>query len=163
MIRYGVHGSALPGLSTSAVFNAIAGTHSECTPGELLGRTTPSVCARGKKLSGPGHGRCRAPRRACPRVRPRSTCSISRHRRADLCMLLRTETVRQSSRGRQLLDVLLRRLRGSRRAAACHSENDRPRACRHLDQFARRERPRAPRAIPPASAGRAGSVRHSPG
>ena len=34
-MRYGVHGSALPGFSTSGVFNAMAGTHSECTPGRV--------------------------------------------------------------------------------------------------------------------------------
>ena len=38
---------ALPGFSTSGVFSAMAGTQSECTPGELLGRTTPSDCVRG--------------------------------------------------------------------------------------------------------------------
>ena len=45
--RKGVHGSALPGLSTSGVFNGIAGTHNECTPGELLGNTTPRDSVRG--------------------------------------------------------------------------------------------------------------------
>ena len=47
IMRYGVHGSALPGLSTSGIFSGIAGTHSECTPGELLGSTTPSALVRG--------------------------------------------------------------------------------------------------------------------
>ena len=40
--RWGVHGSSRPGLSTSGVFRAMAGTHSECTPGELLGRIAPN-------------------------------------------------------------------------------------------------------------------------
>jgi hypothetical protein len=48
MMRYGVHGSAAPGFSTSGVFSAKAGAHSECTPGELLGSTTPSDSPRGK-------------------------------------------------------------------------------------------------------------------
>ena len=47
-MRYGVQGSALPGFSTSGVFMAKAGIQSECTPGELLGSTTPSDSARGK-------------------------------------------------------------------------------------------------------------------
>ena len=42
-IRYGVHGSAAPGRSTSGIFSAIAGTHRPCTPGELLGSTTHSA------------------------------------------------------------------------------------------------------------------------
>ena len=46
-IRNGVHGSALPGFRTSGIFSAIAGTQSECTPGELLGSTTPSASVRG--------------------------------------------------------------------------------------------------------------------
>ena len=51
MMRSGVHGSALPGLSTSGIFSTGVGAHSECTPGELLGSTTPSASVRGKKLS----------------------------------------------------------------------------------------------------------------
>ena len=37
----------LPGLRTSGVFMPMAGAHSECTPGELFGSTTPSECPRG--------------------------------------------------------------------------------------------------------------------
>ena len=51
--RYGVHGSARPGLSTRAVFRAIAGTQSAWTPGELLGRTTPSVGERARSTRMP--------------------------------------------------------------------------------------------------------------
>ena len=43
-----VQGSALPGFSTNGVFMAKAGIHRECTPGELLGSTTPSDSALGK-------------------------------------------------------------------------------------------------------------------
>ncbi len=41
--RYGVHGSSRPGLMTTGVFSAIAGSHSEFTAGELLGMTRPSA------------------------------------------------------------------------------------------------------------------------
>src|SRR5918992_8284 len=51
MMRYGVHGSALPGFRTSGMRNANAGIHNECTPGELLGSTAPNDCVRGKKLN----------------------------------------------------------------------------------------------------------------
>ena len=51
-MRNGVQGSALPGRRTSGIFIAIAGIQRPCTPGELLGRTTPSAFARGKKLTG---------------------------------------------------------------------------------------------------------------
>ena len=50
-MRSGVQGSALPGLSTSGILSTVAGAHSECTPGELLGSTTPMASPRAKKLS----------------------------------------------------------------------------------------------------------------
>ena len=37
--------------AVSVVFSATAGAHSECTPGELLGNTTPMASPRAKKLS----------------------------------------------------------------------------------------------------------------
>jgi hypothetical protein len=46
MTRYGVHGSALPGFRTSAVFSAMVGTHSACTPGELRAARRPASAAR---------------------------------------------------------------------------------------------------------------------
>ena len=45
--RNGVQGSVPPGRSTSGVFIAMAGIHKPCTPGELLGSTTPSDLALG--------------------------------------------------------------------------------------------------------------------
>ena len=41
--RYGVHGSSLPGLMTTGVLSAMAGSQSEFTAGELLGITSPSA------------------------------------------------------------------------------------------------------------------------
>ena len=40
--RHGVHGSSRPGLMTTGILSAIAGSQSEFTAGELLGMTTPS-------------------------------------------------------------------------------------------------------------------------
>ena len=49
-MRRGVNGSALPGFRINGVLRAMEGAHSECTPGELLGRTTPSDDPRAVKL-----------------------------------------------------------------------------------------------------------------
>ena len=93
--RYGVHGSALPGLRTSGIFKATAGTHSECTPGELLGSTTPSASARGVKLTAcpPASPRpwSRTPM-SRPRVSPSSTAGIARSTPATFWMRRRTRT-----------------------------------------------------------------------
>ena len=64
MIRYGVQGSALPGLSTSGIFKGTEGIQSECTPGELLGSTTPRDSVRGKKLN------------ACPPTAPNPRSNV---------------------------------------------------------------------------------------
>ena len=50
-LRSGDHGSSRPGFSAIGVFSATAGIHSECTPGELLGRTAPNVRASRNQLS----------------------------------------------------------------------------------------------------------------
>ena len=42
-MRYGVHGSCGPGLSTRPICSGMIGSHSVCTPGELLGSTMPST------------------------------------------------------------------------------------------------------------------------
>ena len=42
-MRYGVHGSCEPGLSTNPICSGIAGSHSVWTPGELFGNTAPST------------------------------------------------------------------------------------------------------------------------
>ncbi len=44
-MRYGVHGSCDPGLSTSPICSGITGSHSVCTPGEFDGNTAPSASA----------------------------------------------------------------------------------------------------------------------
>ena len=130
MIRYGVHGSALPGFSTSGVFSAIAGIHSECTPGELLGSTTPSVAARKKLSAWPLGSPCR---RRAPQVQPAREARQDRvHARAStpriFSMLRRTITC-----GRPVVDDSLarrsRRASAPRRpAAACPSRSAPPRA-----------------------------------
>ena len=63
-MRYGVHGSALPGFITTGIFSTVAGAHSECTPGELFGSTTPSEWPRGNTLIGAPPRRADALRRA---------------------------------------------------------------------------------------------------
>ena len=113
MMRNGVHGSALPGFSTSGIFSAIAGTHSEWTPGELLGSTTPSASARGKKLialraypAGVEHVEIEAARQAVEHVfhLASTPCGSS-------AMLRGTIDVRHAGRRRHLAHVVLRRLR----------------------------------------------------
>ena len=42
-MRYGVHGSCGPGLSTSPICIGITGSQSVCTPGEFEGSTSPST------------------------------------------------------------------------------------------------------------------------
>ena len=51
MSRNGVHGSSRPGLMTTGVFSAMAGSQSEFTAGELLGITRPSASHVGKNES----------------------------------------------------------------------------------------------------------------
>ncbi len=42
-MRYGVHGSCGPGLSTSPICMGITGSHSVWTPGEFEGSTRPTA------------------------------------------------------------------------------------------------------------------------
>jgi hypothetical protein len=51
-IRYGVHGSCGPGLSTSPTCSGITGSHSVCTPGEFEGSTRPTTGLSVWKLIG---------------------------------------------------------------------------------------------------------------
>ena len=47
-MRYGVHGSCGPGLSTRPICSGMTGSHSVCTPGEFDGSTRP------RPATGPG-------------------------------------------------------------------------------------------------------------
>src|SRR5258706_3519340 len=91
MIRYGVHGSAVPGLRISGIFRAKAGVHRECTPGELLGSTTPKESVRGKKLR-PSPNPRSSTENGTPRVNPEITFSISLKAAWILRMFLRART-----------------------------------------------------------------------
>ena len=114
MMRYGVQGSALPGFSTSAVFSAIAGTHSECTPGELLGSTTPSVCAARHEADSAGPAVAHA---AVEHAQVEAAGEAGEHlpacreHAADLLHVAADHHVRQAGGGRGLADVVVGRLR----------------------------------------------------
>ena len=94
-MRNGVHGSALPGFSTSGILSTVVGAHSEWTPGELLGSTTPIESPRGKKLIARPATMpipVSSSDRSRPRVRPPSTSSTWASTPCTLSMLRRTRT-----------------------------------------------------------------------
>ena len=154
IMRYGVQGSALPGLSTSGIFSTIAGTHSEWTPGELLGSTTPSESPRGKKLIARprDHADAGVEQRQIEAARQAAEHLVDlRQHAADLVHVAAHQDVRHAGGGGQLADVVVRRLRDAgerieRQRAARGTA--RRRAC-DIATSSRDESARAPRARRP--------------
>ena len=137
-MRYGVHGSALPGLSTSGILSAKAGVQSECTPGELLGRTTPIESVRGKKLSAVPESPVENFERNAARQSGDDLFHF-KQRRVNLAHILPRQRMRHPGSGSELLQIIVRRLRVVADGQRVIEENIR-RPARNGDQFSSRKR-----------------------